>query len=39
VLRIIQEMGTPVLFIGTGEKETDLEEFSADEFVRSFVDE
>ena len=39
VLRIIQEMGTPVLFIGTGEKETDLEEFSTDEFVRSFVDE
>ena len=38
VLRIIQEMGIPILFVGTGEKETDLEEFSAEEFVRSFVE-
>ncbi|MEN8221950.1 MAG: signal recognition particle-docking protein FtsY [Acidobacteriota bacterium] len=38
VLRIIQEMGIPVLFVGTGEKETDLEEFSTKEFVRSFVE-
>jgi len=38
VLRIIQEMGTPVLYVGTGEKETDLADFSTDEFVKSFVE-
>ena len=38
VLRIIEETGIPVLFVGTGEKESDLEEFSTDEFVRSFVE-
>jgi len=39
VLKIIQEMGLPVLFVGTGEQEGDLEEFSREEFVRSFVEE
>ncbi len=38
VLRIIQELGIPVLFVGTGENESDLEEFSTKEFVRSFVE-
>ncbi len=38
VLRIIQETGIPVLFVGTGEKESDIEEFSTAEFVRSFVE-
>ena len=38
VLRIIEETGIPVLFVGTGEKESDIEEFSTDEFVRSFVE-
>ncbi len=38
VLRIIEETGIPVLFVGTGENEEDLEEFSTEEFVRSFVE-
>ncbi len=38
VLRIIEETGIPVLFVGTGEKESDIEEFSTEEFVRSFVE-
>lgn len=38
VLRIIHEMGIPVLFVGIGEKESDIEEFSTEEFVRSFVE-
>ena len=38
VLRIIHEMRIPVLFVGTGEKESDIEEFSTEEFVRSFVE-
>ncbi len=38
VLRIIQELNVPVLFVGTGEKESDLEEFSTEEFVKSFVE-
>lgn len=38
VLRIIQEMGIPVQFVGTGEKEDDLEPFSTEEFVKSFVE-
>jgi len=38
VLRIIQELNIPILFVGTGEKETDIEEFSTEEFVKSFVE-
>ncbi len=37
VINIIDEMGIPVKFIGTGETESDLAPFSVDEFIDSLL--
>lgn len=37
VLSIVDELHLPIKFLGTGETEKDLEEFSADEFVEALL--
>ena len=37
VLAIAQDYNTPVVFVGTGEKIDDLEEFDADEFAEAII--
>ena len=37
VLAIAQDYNTPVVFVGTGEKIDDLEEFNADEFAEAII--
>jgi len=37
VLNIVHQMGIPVKFVGTGEREGDLSPFSMDEFVDSLI--
>ncbi|MSQ32110.1 MAG: signal recognition particle-docking protein FtsY [Dehalococcoidia bacterium] len=39
VLSIIQELGLPIMFIGTGEKMDDIAPFDADDFLDSLFDE
>jgi fused signal recognition particle receptor len=39
VINIVDEMKIPVKFIGTGEKETDLAEFSQKAFIGSLLEE
>lgn len=37
-LPISSELGLPISFIGTGEKETDLEIFNAEEYANALID-
>ena len=36
VLRIYQELNLPILFVGTGEKIEDLENFNKEDFLNAF---